>query len=213
MAHAPVKTVEGFPVYDNRHLRKVNALRMASSTVGVPDTSVPVLDAGQVGYLTAEEMNDIPCSCYHCTIYNKEAGTCGYMGPNIPVKKFIWPKESTADVKKIEYWPVCGAADPGEPHQGEAHYRLFPFRDPDNLGFGWINAPKIGLEYSGANCGGGNDGDDCDYYLIESGTKWDSATGWCRVMQKPVANGDVCACWTDDDWLDWRKGVEILNGR
>lgn len=204
---------QGFPIAEIGALRKLNALRRGASTVGISDKSLPILDKSQVQFVTAEEMDNKPCSCYHCTVYNAKTETCGLMGPRIPVKKFIWPKEATEDAKRIEYWPACGAADPGEPNSGEAKYKSFPFRDPDSLGFGWINAPKPGLGYSGANCGGGNDGDDCDFYLVHDGeAKWDSPAGFCRVLQSQVANGDVCAAWQDDDWLDWRKGLELIRG-
>lgn len=204
---------EGFPIYQEKQLRKINAMRRAASVVGIDSSETPVLDKSQMQYVTAEEMDNKPCSCYHCTIYNQKAETCGIMGPRIPVKKFIWPKEATADAKQIEYWPACGAADPGEPNSGDAKYKPFPYRDPDLLGFGWINAPKPGLSYSGANCGGANDGDDCDFYLTEdSVAKWDAPIGFCRVSQSPVANGDVCACWQDDDWISWQKGMELLRG-
>ena len=200
----------GFPIYGAKQLPKLNALRRANSTVGVADSSVPVLDRGQAQYVTSEQMGDIPCSCYRCTKYNHKAQTCSLIGPRIPIRKFVWPKEATDDAKKIEYWPACGAAEPGSPNVGEPRYREFPYLDPDNLGLCWINAPRLGLEYSGANCGGVSGGDDCDLYLVERGNKWDSSSGFCRVLQSVVAAGDVCSCWSDDDQVDWRKAIQMI---
>lgn len=214
MRNSLVILEQGFPVYSDKNLRKVNALRRANSTVGISETSVPILDESQVQFVAEEVMDGKPCSCYHCTIWNQAAHTCGLFGPRIPVQKFIYPETATEDSQRIEYWPVCGAAQPGEPNTGEAKYRPFPYLDPSQAGLCWVNAPKIGLEYGGATCGGANQGDDCDYFLVEDGkAKWDCASGLCRVMQKTVGSGDVCAAFTDDDLLDWQKGVEILRSQ
>jgi hypothetical protein len=213
VSHDAVKTIDGFPIYQDKHLRKVNALRMANSQ---PLYYSPVIPTkGQVLFTTSESMNDEPSSCYNCQMYNETANTCMLIGSRVPVRTLIYPKEATADAKPIEYWPCCSMQLYGDTNKGEAVYKSQ--EDPDYLDLVWINAPKVGQEYGGANCGGCAGGDDCDHYLPEDGKlKWESLTGFCRALQTTVACGDICTMWRDDDELPWREAVQIIreqNGR
>jgi hypothetical protein len=196
----------GFPLYEEKQLRKVNALRRAQS---LPDVKTPTIPKkGQALFTTAEEMHDEPASCYNCQFYNKNAATCALIGSRIKIRKFTYPEASSADSKPIEYWPCCSMQLYGKPN-AEATYRASS--DPDYLDLCWINAGSVGQESGGANCGGCSGGDDCDHYLT-TGTKakWDSATGFCRALQVTVACGDVCALWGDDDVLGWREAQKII---
>lgn len=197
----------GFPIYTDKNVRKVNAMRRAFST---PASDTPIIPTkGQALFTTAESLNDEPTSCANCIFYNSTAETCSLIGPRIPIKRFVYPKEATVDSKQIEYWPCCGMHEHGKPNTGAAIYRNSD--DPDYLDLVWINAPKVGQEYGGANCGGVNGGDDCDHYLTEGKEeKWNSATGFCRALQTDVAAGDVCCLWQDDDELKWRDAVKII---
>jgi hypothetical protein len=203
MSRNVVKVEEGgFPIYDERQIRKVNAMRRAASLPSVE--SAPIPSKGDVLFTTAEEQNDEPSSCYNCVFYNY-GKSCSLIGPRVKIRKFIYGKPD----KPIEYWPCCGMNFHGEPNKGEPIFR--GNSDPDYLGLIWINAPKVGQEYGGANCGGVNGGDDCDHYFVEGKEKkWDSATGFCRALQTTVAAGDDCAHWDDDDKLDWRQAQKII---
>lgn len=208
MSRAGLKIEEGgFPVYDEKQIRKVNAMRRAFSA---PDSMKPVINTkGEALFVTGEEMNNEPASCYNCQFYNEKAETCGLIGKHKAIKKIIWPKEATADSKRIEYWPCCSMQLFGEPNKGEAVYRASS--DPDYIGLLWINAPKIGQEYGGANCGGVDGGDDCDHYMSEGDKpKWESPTGFCRALQTTVACNDVCAQWRDDDTLQWQDAQRLI---
>lgn len=208
MSRAGLKIEEGgFPVYDEKQIRKVNAMRRAFSA---PDSIKPVINTkGEALFVTGEEMNNEPASCYNCQFYNEKAETCGLIGKHKAIKKIIWPKEATADSKRIEYWPCCSMQLFGEPNKGEAVYRASS--DPDYIGLLWINAPKIGQEYGGANCGGVDGGDDCDHYMSEGDKpKWESPTGFCRALQTTVACNDVCAQWRDDDTLQWQDAQRLI---
>jgi len=198
----------GFPVYEGKNIRKVNAMRRAWS---LPASTSPVVPTkGQALFTTAESMNNEPASCANCIFYNVSPGSCQLIGSRIPIKKFVYPKEATADSKQIEYWPCCGMQQYGEPNRGPAKYRAT--NDPDYMDLVWINAPKVGQEIGGANCGGTNGGDDCDHYIVEGDTaKWDCPTGFCRALQTDVACGDICSLWGDDDELKWREAVKIIN--
>ena len=199
----------GFPVYDRKQVRKVNAMRRAFS---LPDVTVPIIPTkGQALFTTGESMAGEPASCYNCAFFNESEKTCGLIGKNIRVEKFIYPKEATADSKRIEYWPCCGMHQYGEPHSIGARY--IATNDPDYLDLTWINAPNVGQPLGGANCGGCEGGDDCDSYITDGPKeKWESPTGFCRALQTEVACGDVCSLWKDDDELGWRQAQEILNG-
>ena len=192
--------------YKSGQLRKVNAQRRALSQPTI--LSVPTLTKGQVLFTPASELHDEPASCYNCRKYNC-GRSCMLIGTSLSVKKFIYPPEPTADAKTIEYWPCCSAHEYGEPNEGPERFIGEP-SDPDNLGLGWINAPRPGQEYGGANCGGSNGGDDCDHYCTEGPDKRAEPTAFCRVLQQPVANGDVCTGWMDDDWLDWKRAQALI---
>lgn len=208
MSRSDLKIIEGgFPIYGEKQIRKVNAMREAFSA---PNSSAPVVNTkGETLFTTAEEMHDEPASCYNCQFYNEKAETCGLIGKRLIIKKIVWPKEATADAKQIEYWPCCSMQLYGETNKGEAVYRASS--DQDYLGLIWINAPKVGLPHGGANCGGTNGGDDCDQYIVE-GTKpkWETPTGFCRAMQITVAAGDVCCQWRDDDTLQWQDAQRLI---
>jgi hypothetical protein len=188
----------GFPVYQSDQIGKVNALRRAHS---LPDVETPIIATkGQALFTTAEEMHNEPASCYNCQSYNSAAKTCSIIGSRVPIQKFT--------VDGIEYWPHCAAFLYGTP-KTETSYSAS--RDPDYLALKWINAPKPGQELGGANCGGCDGGDDCDNYIVQGAVeKWKSPTGRCRALRTPVACGDECALWWDDDILEWRQAVKIL---
>lgn len=208
MSRTGLKIEEGgFPVYDSKQIRKINAMRRAFSS---PDTIEPVIPTkGDALFTTAEEMHDEPASCYNCQFYNEKAETCGIIGSRTPVRKITYPLAATADSKQIEYWPCCGMQLYGETNKGPAVYRSTS--DPDYLGLVWINAEKPGQAQGGANCGGCNGGDDCDRYVTE-GTKpkWETPTGFCRALQTTVACGDVCSLWRDDDILTWQAAQRLI---
>lgn len=189
----------GFPVYDEKQLPKINAMRRAAS---LPDVKSPLIPSkGQALFTTAEEMNDEPASCLNCQFYNQKAETCVLIGARTKIRKI--------ECEGIEYWPCCSMQLFGKPNHEKAVYRASS--DPDYLGLTWINAGKTGQHHGGANCGGCAGGDDCDHYLT-SGTqaKWDSPTGFCRALQTTVACGDVCSLWQDDDMMDWRTAQKHI---
>jgi hypothetical protein len=197
----------GFYKYRDSNLRKVNSIRRAISQPTQADI-VPVLSKGQVLFVPAAQMNHEPASCYNCTFYN-HGQSCQLIGSSVVVKKFTYPREATGDAKQIEYWPCCSMHNYGEPNYGPAEF-CNERNDPDYLDLGWVNAPSVGQEYGGANCGGGNGGDDCDMYMTEGADKRAEPTGFCRVLQSVVANGDICAAWRDDDWVSWRVAQSNL---
>ena len=196
---------ENFLVYKLKHLRKVNAQRRALSQPTL--AGVPVLQKGKVLYVTAAEMDNEPASCSNCIFYNK-LGSCQLIGPHVIVRKLVYPPRATPDAKPIEYWPCCGMHTFGQPNAGEE--KFLAASDPAELDLVWINAPSVGLEHGGANCGGENGGDDCDHYMIAGDDKRDARSGFCRVLQCEVQNGDVCSAWTDDDELSWDRAQNIL---
>jgi hypothetical protein len=209
MSRADLKIIDGgFPIYQEKNLPKINAMRMAFSA---PGSEAPVVNTkGEALFTTAQELHDEPASCYNCQFFNEKAETCSLIGKHKKIKKFIWPKEDTEDAKRIEYWPCCSMQFYGETNKGEPVYRAFA-SDPDYVGLIWINAPKPGQEYGGANCGGVNGGDDCDHYAVEGDTpKWESITGFCRALQTEVAAGDVCCQWRDDDKLEWQDAQRLI---
>lgn len=193
---------DGFLKYREKHLSKVNSIRRA---VSQPDIyAVPVLDKAQVLFVPAASMHNEPASCYNCLRYNQVEGTCGIIGERTCVKKFVYG----APDKSIEYWPCCGMHEYGTPNFGPAAYCCT--NDPSELGLIWINAPKVGQPLGGANCGGQGGGDDCDYYMTGIDDKREAPTGFCRVLQTEVNNGDVCVAWTDDDRVSWQEAQAIL---
>lgn len=199
---------KNFLEYTAKHLSKVNAQRLANSLVKI--TTVPVLDEGQVLFSDAAGANNEPRSCANCWMWNEHPGTCYLMGPDIRAEKFIYPPKFEEGAKPIEYWPICGMWDYGKHNEGRPVYKQAAYDDPDSLGFGYVNAPEVGLERSGTNCGGQNGGDDCDNYITKGPDKRAEDKAFCRVLQKEVGNCDCCAAWTDDDWVDWQKGQDLL---
>lgn len=153
-------------------------------------------------------MGEEPASCYNCSLYNF-GRTCQLLGPRVPVKKFLAPPRPTADAKVIEYWPCCSAWLRGDPNSGEEKFND-PLVSADTTGIGWINAPKPGMEYSGANCSGKNGGDDCDHYTTKGWDKREEPTAFCRVLQQEVEGGGVCSAWMDDDWMTFDRAQNIL---
>lgn len=197
---------EDFKVYTAENLRKINAQRRALSQ---PDVYiVPTLKPAEVLFVPASEMHDEPATCYNCKEYNY-GKSCEYFGSNVSVRRFVYPRTATADAKRIEYWPCCSMWDRGQPNYGppKFHERI---DSPDELGLGWINAPEVGQEISGANCGGSNGGDECDFYITEVADARDTKSGFCRVLQQEVENAAVCAAWRDDDWVDYQRGSALL---
>jgi hypothetical protein len=190
----------GFPEYTPKNLAKVNSMRRAKSQ---PDFhGIPILHAGNANYATSSEIGGHPASCATCALKNFENNTCMLLGPSIKVTKFV--------KSGIEYWPRCSEFVYGEPRKG------IPFHlahsSPDTLGLVWINAPATGQDYGGSNCGGCDGGDDCDNYMVKSGSKWDNETGFCRVLRMTVGCGDYCAAWWDDDILEWQEAQNQIKG-
>jgi hypothetical protein len=206
MADVPMKP--GFLKYKQEHLRKVNALREAASLVNI--TSMPIPDKGQVMFSTVADAHNEPRSCHNCWLWNEHPGTCYLMGPSVRAEKFIYPPEAENGTKPIEYWPVCGYWDYGKHNEGATKYKDGNFDDPDNLGFGYVNAPTIGGKEGGTSCGGQGNGDDCDSYIIKGDDKRLAPTGFCRVLQATVENGACCSSWNDDDFINWRNGQKLL---
>jgi hypothetical protein len=195
-----------FKTYNADALRKVNAQRRALSQ---PDVyCVPTLKPAEVLFVPAAKMGSEPASCYNCSRYNY-GKTCQLIGPNVPVRRFIYPRTATADAKRIEYWPCCGEWSRGSANYGPPKFD-YNLSTPDELGLGWINAPELGQEIAGANCGGSNGGDECDSYVTEKADARDTTEGWCRVLQQNVENGAVCTAWRDDDWVDYARGSALL---
>lgn len=197
---------DNFLIYTAENLRKINSQRRALSQPTITD--VPILKPGQVSFTNASQMHDEPASCYNCIAFNY-GKSCMKIGPETPIKKFSYPPKPTADAKVIEYWPCCSMHDYGEPNYGSE--KFISHNDPDNVGLGWINAPKPGQKLGGANCGGCNGGDDCDNYITDGpGDKRQYPTAFCRVLQTPVEAGAVCSAWEDDDFVPWDKAMLLL---
>lgn len=194
-----------FIEFTDKDLPKINSQRR---TLTQPDIwIVPQLDKASVLFVTAESRHDEPNSCYNCGKYFASSETCGIIGPHIRIRKFIYGEPYLP----VEYWPVCGSHEYGEPSKGDASYSAE--NDPDFIGLCWINAPKVGQRYGGANCGGSNGGDDCDFWMIDGKKgpdKRDYEEAFCQVLQGPTAKGDCCAAWTDDDILSWQLAQNIL---
>lgn len=195
-----------FLVYKVKQLKKVNAQRRGLSQPTIID--VPVLTKGQVQYIAEAQMYGEPATCYNCPNFNY-GKSCYLMGENVAIRKLTYPEKPTADAKPIQYWPCCSAWTHGEPNYGAEKYADY-LLSPDNLGLGWINAPKVGQDIGGANCGGKNGGDDCDHYCTEGDDKRAEPSGFCRVLQQQVENGAVCSAWMDDDWMSYDRAQNIL---
>jgi hypothetical protein len=195
-----------FLVYQLKDIRKVNSQRRALSQPTLTD--VPVLAKGQVQYIPEAQMKGEPASCYGCPRFNYEK-SCRLMGDKIAIRKFVYPKEATADAKRIEYWPCCSGWEPGEPNYGKPEFAE-ELLSPETLGLIWINAPEVGQAYGGANCGGKDGGDDCDHFITKGDDKRAEPMAFCRVLQSQVENGAVCSAWQDDDEIDWQRAQNIL---
>lgn len=195
----------GFVEYGKEQLPKVDSMRRDKSQ---PDFyGIPILHDADVMYCTASEIGNKPASCYTCQIQQSD-GTCGLLGPDIKVVKVTGSHDSG---DPIEYWPCCDEHDYGTPAKGNPAYRP-NLSSPDQVGLIWINASEVGQPFGGANCGGGNGGDDCDHYIVKSGEKWDNPQGVCRVLQHTVENGAVCTAWRDDDELSWQEAQQLMQG-
>lgn len=195
---------KNFKVYNPENLRKINALRRAKSQPML--SAPPALAKWQVLFSPAAARSGNPASCYNCCHMRVGSEKCELFPPAVTVRKFTYPKEGTADSKPIEYWPVCGRYLAGEP-RGMGYGDM----DPVDSGLRWINAPERDLEYGGANCGGCNGGDDCDYFNPgNSLPKRENPSGMCRVMQATVQNGDFCIAWRDDDTIYWDEASNII---
>ena len=193
---------EGFLKYKAKHLAKINSIRRAKSQ---PDILlVPTLNKGQVLFVPESQDEGTPASCYACSLFNY-GKSCYLIGPNVVIRKFVYGEPD----KQIEYWPCCGAQEYGQPNYGPEKFSD-NLNDPTNLGLCWINAPEVGLEASGANCGGQNGGDDCDYYMTDVDDKRSADTGFCRVLQSTVGNKEKCAAWIDDDLVWWQEAQSII---
>src|SRR6267142_2120579 len=94
-----------FLVYKLKNLAKVNSQRRALSQPTV--RFVPVLTKGQVLYVPEGHMGGEPSTCYNCVSYNY-GRSCNRIGPDVSIRKFIYPSKPTKDAKQIEYWPCCG---------------------------------------------------------------------------------------------------------
>lgn len=195
---------DGFLVYKGKNLSKINSIRRV---ISAPDAKLPpILNNGQVLFSSAKSADDEPRSCYNCPFFNFDR-SCAFYGPNVEVHKLVWPPTATADSKQIEYWPACGYWIHGDPNYGGEYFKD-ELIDPDDGGLCWINAPSVGLEYSGSCCGGRNGGDDCDYWMSEKADKRDADTAFCRVLQRDTDNMDCCSAWNDDDLVSWRTAQE-----
>lgn len=195
----------GFVEYDKTQLPKIDAMRRDKSQ---PDFfGVPILTDAEVGFSTKAELGGKPASCYTCKEQNPDL-TCERLGPGIKVATVRGSKDSG---EQIEYWPCCSLHDYGE-HSGPVHYHN-TLDTPTQLGLIWINAPKPGQDFGGANCGGVAGGDDCDRYRTHGKVeKWDAQQGYCIVLAHEVNAGDVCRAWKDDDELSFEDAQNLLRG-
>jgi hypothetical protein len=196
----------GFPVYGKEQLPKIDSMRRDKSQ---PDFfGVPILTDDQVLYTTGKELGGKPASCYTCVEQNKDF-TCERIGPEVKVAKVIGHRDSG---ESIEYWPCCSMHNFTPNPRSEAISYHETLDSPGSIGLIWINAPKPGQKYGGANCGGVNGGDDCDSYIVKSGEKWDSEQAFCRVLQHVVDADAVCTAWKDDDILTWEDAQQLIKG-
>jgi len=196
----------GFPVYGKEQLDKIDSMRRDKSQPSF--FGVPILRDEDVMFTRASELGDKPASCYTCHMQQSDL-TCALMGPSVKVSKVTGSRDSG---EAIEYWPCCGMHDYGDPQKGKPAY-VEHLSNPSTLGLVWINAPKPGCKYGGANCGGVNDGDDCDHYAVKGKEeKWKADHGHCRVLQHEVAGGDVCGAWHDDDELQFEEAQQLIKG-
>ena len=196
----------GFPVYGKEQLPKVDSMRRDKSQPYF--FGEPILSDAQVLYTTGKELGGKPASCYTCKEHTKDL-TCERLGPEIKVSKVTGHRDSG---EPIEYWPCCSMHEYTDTPRSEAVRYHDTLDTPDSLGLIWINAPKVGQKYGGANCGGVEGGDDCDHYLVKSGEKWDNPDGYCRVLCHQVDGDAVCTAWHDDDELQFEEAQMLLKG-
>lgn len=195
----------GFVEYTKEQLPKVDAMRRDKSQ---PDFfGIPIISDEAVMFTRASELDDKPASCYTCQAQQADL-TCFYMGPSVKVEKVKGAKDSG---EQIEYWPCCGMHNLGPRQTGQPVYADI-LSNPSSLGLVWINAPRVGQAFGGANCGGVKGGDDCDHYMVKSGEKWDNDDGYCRVLCHAVDGGDVCTAWHDDDELQFEEAQRLIRG-
>ena len=196
----------GFPLYSEKQLPKVDSMRRDKSQPSF--FGIPILRDEDVMLTRASEMDSKPASCYTCQAQQSDE-TCFYMGPSVKVAKVKGARDSG---EQIEYWPCCGMHNYGPTRTGKPVY-ADELSNPSTLGLIWINAPKVGQKYGGANCGGTEGGDDCDHYIVKGkNEKWDVPDGFCRVLQHQVGGGDVCAAWHDDDELPFEEAQQLIKG-
>lgn len=200
----------GFVEYGKGELPKVNAMRRDKSR---PDFyGVPILTDAEVMFTTEAELGGKPASCYTCINQNSEL-TCNRIGPGVKVEKVKGARDSG---EQIEYWPCCSGhyycEDVAKGNRFKPDYAAV-LETPDSLGLVWINAPKPGLPFGGANCGGVKGGDDCDHYITYGkAEKWDTTEAYCRVLAHDVAAGAVCTAWRDDDILWPHEALLLMRG-
>jgi hypothetical protein len=197
----------GFVEYGPEQLPKIDSMRRDKSQ---PDFyGVPILHDADVLFTRASELGDKPASCYTCKEHTADF-TCERLGPDIKVVTVIGHTDSG---DPIEYWPCCSLQEyTATPRQGKVEYHN-SLDNPDEIGLVWINAPEVGQEFGGANCGGVDGGDDCDHYITQGAVeKWEAPQGACRVLQHSVDGGDVCAAWRDDDELSWEDAQQLMKG-
>lgn len=190
------KKTKLLPIYKAKHLDKINSQRVALSETKVENLTPT---RGQALFSPASDNLNQPRSCYSCRFYKSAESRCSILPASITIRKITYGEE----FKTIEYWPVCGMWTPvGKP------------LDPDFVELSWINAPTVGGAAGGSNCGGINNGDDCDFYEVDNNVysdKRDAPFGTCKFLKTMVYNGDCCSLWNDDDVLDWQKAQDILN--
>jgi len=200
----------GFVEYGKEQLPKVDSMRRDKSQ---PDFyGIPILRDADVAFTTAKELGGKPASCYTCKDQTADF-TCERLGPMIKVEKVTGSRDSG---DPIEYWPCCGEHDYSE-DVANGNRKKAEYHDvldtPASLGLVWINAPKPGVKFGGANCGGVSDGDDCDHYIVYGKhEKWDVTEAYCRVLAHDVQGGDVCRAWHDDDELQFAEAQMLIRG-
>lgn len=197
----------GFIEYGKEQLPKVDSMRRDKSQ---PDFyGIPILHDSDVLFTTAAELGDKPASCYTCKEHTRDF-TCERLGPSIKVTKVTGSRDSG---DPIEYWPCCSLQEYTDSPRSKPTEYHDALDGPDEIGLIWINAAEVGQPFGGANCGGGNGGDDCDHYITQGNVeKWDAPEGICRVLQHTVRNGDVCTAWRDDDILQWQDAQQLMDG-
>ncbi len=196
-----------FKVHRADALKKINAERMALSQPTI--YKVPILTKPSVCFSPASDRNNQPATCYNCALYNY-GKSCQLIGPHVKVRKFTYPKEYDPKhmSKPIEYWPMCAKHTFGEPNHADEQF--IAASDPTAINLLWINADEPGRPIGGANCGGPDGGDDCDYFKTIGDDMHSNAPGFCRVLQTKVGGGDWCGAWDDDDKVFWGEAQDLI---